>query len=195
VLPETANGRPPSPGDREFPDFIDGRFHDGHLVKSERLERLEVHALFAKAAQSPMGEPFALPLAEFIAAESDAPPALVGTDEDCLMPAHGLVILGGKSGKGKTTLVIDLAFHLASGREWLRFPVARPLNVLLIENEGPREPFPPQARAQGPDVAARAHRGHLRPRCPLGPHDLQGRPRERSPPRLHRRARDRPHHR
>jgi len=95
----------------------------------------------AEIIQRDNAEPFALPLAEFIAAESDAPPALVGTDEDCLLPAHGLVILGGKSGKGKTTLVIDAAFHLASGREWLRFAVARPLRVLMIENEGPREPF------------------------------------------------------
>ncbi len=33
--------------------------------------------------------------------ESDAPPALVGTDEDCLLPAHGLVILGGSRARGR----------------------------------------------------------------------------------------------
>jgi hypothetical protein len=46
-----------------------------------------------------------------------------------------------KGGKGKTTLSNDAAFHFASGMEWLGFHVARPLNVLFIENEGPREPF------------------------------------------------------
>jgi hypothetical protein len=85
--------------------------------------------------------PFALELDEFIAARSDAPPALIGDDEDTLLPARGLLILVAKGGKGKTTLVIDQAFHLASGIEWLGFPVPRPLRILFVENEGPREPF------------------------------------------------------
>jgi hypothetical protein len=51
------------------------------------------------------------------------------------------MILVAKGGKGKTTLTVDLALHLASGIDWLGFTVARPLRVLFIENEGPREPF------------------------------------------------------
>jgi hypothetical protein len=86
-------------------------------------------------------EAFALPIDEFIAAKSEAPAALIGTDDDVLLPAHGLLLLAGRGGRGKTTLAVDAAFHLAAGREWLGFPVPRPLHVLIIENEGPRELF------------------------------------------------------
>lgn len=85
--------------------------------------------------------PFALDLSVFVADRIDGPPALIGTDEDTLLPAHGLLILAGRGGRGKTTLTIDAIFHLASGIEWLGFQVARPLRVLVIENEGPREQF------------------------------------------------------
>lgn len=85
--------------------------------------------------------PFALDLAGFVAARSEAPPALIGSDEDNLLPTHGLILIVAKGGKGKTTIVIDQMFHLASGVEWLGFPVLRPLKILFIENEGPREPF------------------------------------------------------
>jgi AAA domain len=37
--------------------------------------------------------------------------------------------------------MVDAAFHLASGRDWLGFKVPRPLRVLIIENEGPQEMF------------------------------------------------------
>lgn len=85
--------------------------------------------------------PFALELDEFVASKTDAPPALIGVDDDILLPAHGLGLLVAKGGKGKTTLVLDQVFYLASGKPWLGFEVARPLNILMIENEGPREPF------------------------------------------------------
>ena len=84
---------------------------------------------------------FALDLNEFIREKSDKPSALIGHGDDILMPAYGFGILAGKSGKGKTTLAIDLAFHLASGRDWLGHHVPRALQVLLVENEGHRELF------------------------------------------------------
>lgn len=86
-------------------------------------------------------QPFALALDDFIAAKSDAPAALVGEADEILVPHAGLVILYAKGGKGKTTLTVDAAFHFAAGFQWLGFVVRRPLRVLLIENEGPREPF------------------------------------------------------
>ena len=46
----------------------------------------------------------------------------------------------GDGGAGKTTLIVDLACHLAAGDNWLGIHVAQPVRVLLIENEGPR-PF------------------------------------------------------
>jgi AAA domain/Bifunctional DNA primase/polymerase, N-terminal len=85
--------------------------------------------------------PFSLPVAEFVAAKHDAPPALIGTDDDCLLPARGLGMIVGRGGKGKTSLVVDLALHAAAGVDWLGIPIGRPLRVLLLENEGPREMF------------------------------------------------------
>ena len=58
-----------------------------------------------------------------------------------LIPRGGLVVLAGKPGVGKTTLTVDLVFHLASGRDWLGLPVGRSLNVLVVENEGPIQQF------------------------------------------------------
>ena len=96
--------------------------------------------LVAAARQSD-DRPFAVPLEEFIAEKSETPPALIGDETETLLPAAGLLILFARGGKGKTTATVDAMLHLASGVDWLGFPVPRPLRVLFIENEGPREPF------------------------------------------------------
>lgn len=85
--------------------------------------------------------PFARELDDFLAAKSDAPAALLGSEREPLLPAGGLLLVAGGAGDGKTTLSTTAALHLASGVEWLGLAVPRPLRVLLIENEGPREPF------------------------------------------------------
>lgn len=85
--------------------------------------------------------PFATTIEEFAAEQEDVPPPLLGTEDDCVIPAHGLGIWVAKGGKGKTTLAVDLALHLASGLPWLGIDVPRPLRVLIIENEGPRHMF------------------------------------------------------
>lgn len=85
--------------------------------------------------------PFALPLEQFIEERIDTPVALVGDEQVAVLPGSGLVILFARGGKGKTTLTVDAGFHFASGIAWLGFPVERPLRILLVENEGPREPF------------------------------------------------------
>ncbi len=116
----------------------DGRSDEDRLRRSEWLARQE----FAQnGAESEPTEPFALPLDEFVANKQDAPAPLLGTEDDNILPAHGLGLVIGKGGKGKTTFVIDLTLHLASGVDYLGLKVERPLNILLIENEGPREPF------------------------------------------------------
>ena len=102
--------------------------------------------------------PFALALDDFIAAKSDAPVALLGDEDEAVFPTAGLMILFAKGGRGKTTLTVELAFHFASGVDWLGFPIARPLRVLFIENEGPREPF----------------RAKLELKAKLWEHDLRG---------------------
>jgi hypothetical protein len=77
-------------------------------------------------------------LREFTETDEPAAAALLGTDENALIPENGDVMIYGDGGAGKTTLGIDLVFHLAAGRDWIGIPVPRECRVLLIENEGPR---------------------------------------------------------
>src|SRR5207248_9950896 len=84
----------------------------------------------------------AVPLDAFLAAhDGDPAECLLGTPDDAILPVGGLLLLAGREGVGKSTLALDAAFHLASGLPWLGLPVPRPLRVLLIQNEGPCEPF------------------------------------------------------
>jgi len=85
--------------------------------------------------------PFAQALADFVADKREAPEPLVGTTDDCIIPALGFVLLIAKGGKGKTTFCIEFGLQLAAGVDYLGLEIPRPLNVLFIENEGPREPF------------------------------------------------------
>jgi hypothetical protein len=80
-------------------------------------------------------------VAEFLAQEEEPPVALLGDSGAVVVPESGFVILGGRGGRGKTTLTNDMGLHLASGVDWLGFRVPRPLRVLLIENEGPKAAF------------------------------------------------------
>jgi hypothetical protein len=79
-----------------------------------------------------------VPLAEFAAVDEPGAAALVGNEEGVLIPENGDVMFYGDGGAGKTTLAIDLAFHLAAGQPWLNIAIQRPARVLLVENEGPR---------------------------------------------------------
>jgi hypothetical protein len=117
--------------------FVSERMSDAFRVRADVLDGQPE----AVASAPEDVAPFALPLAEFIAAKTETPSVLIGDEHENLLPAAGLLILFAKGGRGKTTLIVDLAFHLASGRDWLGLKVPRPLRVLLIENEGPREPF------------------------------------------------------
>lgn len=53
-----------------------------------------------------------------------------------LLPSHGWMMLWGPAGSAKTSLLIDLAFHATTGRNWLGYPVNRPLKMILVVNEG-----------------------------------------------------------
>lgn len=79
-----------------------------------------------------------VPLGEFIASDEEAPEALIGTEEENVLPAGGDMIVFGGGGDGKSTLVTDQMAHLGAGIPWLGFPVHRPVRILLLENEGPR---------------------------------------------------------
>jgi AAA domain len=77
-------------------------------------------------------------LEEFVAVDEPGAAALLGTEDAALIPEDGDVMIYGDGGSGKTTLAIDLACHLAAGKNWLEIPVPRTARVLLLENEGPR---------------------------------------------------------
>jgi hypothetical protein len=77
-------------------------------------------------------------LEEFARHDEPAAAAVLGSEDAALIAEGGDVMVYGNGGVGKTTLAIDLAFHLAARRPWIEIPVPRALNVLLIENEGPR---------------------------------------------------------
>jgi len=108
-----------------------------HLAAGHSLEDF---LPFSEAAGEER-EPVALSLDEFLRLDFQAPPPLLGTAEDAVIPAGAFCLLAGMPGSGKTTLACDLAFHLASGRDWLELAVPRPLRVLVVENEGPQHRF------------------------------------------------------
>jgi hypothetical protein len=75
---------------------------------------------------------------EFTDVQEPGMDPVVGTPGEVLIPKSGNVILYGDGGASKTTLSLDLAFHLAAGDDWLGFSVPRPLRTLVVEAEGPR---------------------------------------------------------
>jgi hypothetical protein len=67
---------------------------------------------------------------------------LVVSEGGCVIPVGGFVLVYGDAGTGKTTLCLDWAVHFVTASDWLGLlEPARPLTVLLVENEGPRPEF------------------------------------------------------
>lgn len=79
-------------------------------------------------------------LEDFASEDEPGADPFVGDAEDVLGPQGGDWMFYGVGGGGKTTVAVDLAFHLAAGDDWHGIPIAAPRRVLVIENEGPR-PF------------------------------------------------------
>src|SRR5215218_4014198 len=80
----------------------------------------------------------AVPIAAFAAVDEPSAEPLLGDEHDTVLSAGGALVFYGDGGAGKTTLEVDLIFHLAGADSWLGLPVPRPVKVLVIENEGPR---------------------------------------------------------
>jgi hypothetical protein len=72
--------------------------------------------------------------------EAGAEP-LIGDRTTNLLSAGALAVVYGDGGAGKTTLFLDLAFHLATGHAWLDIEIPQRRRVLWLENEGPRGNF------------------------------------------------------
>lgn len=103
-----------------------------------------------------------VPLDEFAAVNEPSAEALLGDDENTILPAGGTLMFYGDGGAGKTTLEVDLVLHLATGRSWLGIDVPRPVKVAVIENEGPRGKFRDKLERKlagwaGADVGDRCH--------------------------------------
>jgi hypothetical protein len=105
--------------------------------------------LLVDGATAYTGEPATLvddpsaTFAEFVANRDDAQhePLISAGEHGTLLPAGGFALLAATIGHGKTTWVAELVQHAAAGHDYLSLAFPRPLNVLMVENEGPREAF------------------------------------------------------
>lgn len=79
-----------------------------------------------------------LTLAELLSANTSPPPALV---EPGLLPASGILFLGGEPKVGKSILVANLALALAAGASRAGFQIPQPRRVLVCQFELPSPSF------------------------------------------------------
>jgi AAA domain len=80
-----------------------------------------------------------LSLAQLLEQPSPAP--LTGLVEPSLLPAQGILFVGGEPKVGKSLLVANLALALAAGSDRLGFPVPAPRRVLICQFELPLAQF------------------------------------------------------
>lgn len=78
---------------------------------------------------------------EFIAQPLAGINPLFGVKGDGLMMPGSLMLLAGIGGAGKTTLSLHMMAHFAAGLPWFGIEVARPIRCVVIENEGPHDPY------------------------------------------------------
>jgi hypothetical protein len=79
--------------------------------------------------------------ADFAAVDEPGSTAILGAPHAPLIGEGLDVMVYGDGGVGKTTLCVDLAYHLAAGDDWLGIPIPEARRVLLVENEGARPLF------------------------------------------------------
>lgn len=80
-----------------------------------------------------------LSLAQLLEQQSPAPPPCLV--EPGLLPAQGILFVGGEPKVGKSLLVANLALSLAAGSDGLGFPVPAPRRVLVCQFELPIPQF------------------------------------------------------
>jgi len=73
-----------------------------------------------------------LSLAQLLEQQSPAPPPCLV--EPGLLPAQGILFVGGEPKVGKSLLVANLALSLAAGADRLGFPVPAPRRVLSVSS-------------------------------------------------------------
>ncbi|HEX5582516.1 bifunctional DNA primase/helicase [Gaiella sp.] len=102
------------------------------------------------------------PIEAFAQVDEPDAVALIGTADDALLAANSDAMLYGDGGTGKSTMAVDLAFHLAAGDDWLGIEVPKRLRVALVEAEGSRGMFRRKARRKvdswnGSPIEGRVH--------------------------------------
>jgi AAA domain len=118
--------------------------------------------LLDEIAGSPPPGPSLVSADDFAAVDEEGADPLIG-DADCALIAENSDIMAtGNGGAGKTTLTLDMACHLAAGDPWLGNEVPRAVNVLIIENEGPRPLFRKKVRRKLDAWAGSPLEGRLR---------------------------------
>jgi hypothetical protein len=80
-----------------------------------------------------------LSLGQLLEQQSPAPPPCLV--EPGLLPAQGILFVGGESKVGKSLLIANLALSLAAGSDRLGFPVPAPRRVLVCQFELPIPQF------------------------------------------------------
>ena len=124
----------------------------------EIVERTPAYAPAEDASGEEVESDPTVTFAEFVARADEATSEpLIICSHGTLLPAGALVILGANVGHGKTTLTVELVLHAIAGRNYLGLTFPRPLNVLVIENEGPREAFRQKLEARLATGSTAAH--------------------------------------
>jgi hypothetical protein len=79
---------------------------------------------------------------EFVArVDENASEPLLVCDQGSAFLCGSLGLLVAKTGDGKTTLAVAFALHASAGLDFAGFSFPRPLRLLVVQNEGPREAF------------------------------------------------------
>lgn len=121
------------------------------MAESEfvRLDDVEADVALLRGVETTETPPTRLrflPGRDFIEQELGRIEPLVGTEDDALLMPGSLAILAGVGGAGKTTLALHAIAHWAAGVPWFGIPTTRPLKLVVIENEGPHDPFVKKVR-------------------------------------------------
>jgi hypothetical protein len=115
--------------------------------------------------------PSVLSLAQLLEQQPPTPPPCLV--EPGLLPAQGILFVGGEPKVGKSLLVANLALSLAAGLDRLGFPISKPCRVLVCQFELPVPQFANRLATMRREMAHR-------PRLPFGHrhavYELESRP-------------------